>query len=369
MSMGLLDSIPTIESVTASAFTVPTDEPESDGTLAWASTTLVLVEALGAGERGLGYTYTDESAAELVRKTLAPIVEGQNALAPESVTRRLVERTRSFGGAGLPSQAISAVDVALWDLKAKLLGLPLVELLGSARRSVLAYGSGGFTSYADRRLREQLNGFVEAGMSRVKMKIGRHPNADVRRVEVARDAIGPDVELFVDASGAYSRKQALEFADAFYDFGVTWFEEPVPADDIEGMHLLRDRFPPGMDLAGGEYEADTSRFRRLLEADTVDVLQADATRCLGVTGFRTVAALCDGFAVPLSTVGAPALHAHLGCALGAVAHTECFHDHARIEDLLFDGTPRLSDGRLEPDRTQPGHGLALKRVDAQKFAA
>ena len=367
--MGLLDSIPTIESVTASAYTVPTDEPESDGTLAWTSGTLVLVEAMGAGERGLGYTYTDESAAELVQKTLAPLVVGQNALAPECVTHRLVEHTRRFGGAGLPSQAISAVDVALWDLKAKLLGLPLVELLGSARRAVLAYGSGGFTSYADRRLREQLHAFVEEGMMRVKMKVGRHPNADVRRVEVARDAIGPDTELFVDASGAYSRKQALEFADAFYDFGVTWFEEPVPADDIEGLHLLRDRFPPGMDLAAGEYEAEASRFRRLLEADSVDVLQADATRCLGITGFRTVAALCESFAVPLSTVGAPALHVHLGCSLGSVAHIERFHDHARMEALLFDGAPRLTDGRLEPDRTQPGHGLVLKRRDAQRFAA
>jgi L-alanine-DL-glutamate epimerase-like enolase superfamily enzyme len=367
--MGLLDSIPTIESVSAYAYTVPTDEPESDGARAWASTTLVLVEVMGAGEIGLGYTYTDESAAELVRKTFAPALVGQNALAPETVTHRLAERTRSFGGAGLPSQAISAVDVALWDLKARLLGLPLVELLGSVRRSVFAYGSGGFTSYADRRLREQLQAFVEAGMTRVKMKVGRHPNADVRRVEVARDAIGQDAELFVDAGGAYSRKQALEFADAFYDFGVTWFEEPVPADDLEGSHLLRDRFPPGMDLAAGKYEAEPSRFRRLLEADAVDVVQADATRCLGISGFRAVAALCESFAVPLSSVGAPSLHAHLGCTLGSVAHVERFHDHARIEALLFDGAPRLWDGRLEPDRTQPGHGLTLKRRDAQSYAA
>lgn len=281
----------------------------------------------------------------------------------------MVSRVRNLGRPGVVSMAISAVDIALWDLKARVLNLPLITLLGAVRESVPIYGSGGFTSYTDAQLQHQFAEWVEQGMTRVKMKIGRDAAADVRRVGVARAAIGQNTELFVDANGAYSRKQALEQAEKFTEFGVSWLEEPVSSDDLAGLRLLRDRGPAGMDIAAGEYGYDAGYFRRMLDAGAVDVLQADATRCGGITGFVQVAALCEAHHVPLSAHTAPSVHTHLGCAATPLRHLEYFHDHVRIESRFFDGVRSPVNGELSPDLSKPGMGLELKRADAQRFAA
>jgi L-alanine-DL-glutamate epimerase-like enolase superfamily enzyme len=264
--------------------------------------------------------------------------------------------------------AIAAVDNALWDLKSKLLGVAVVDLLGAARDGVPIYGSGGFTSYTVAQLAGQLGGWARDGIAMVKMKVGRDAAADPARVHAAREAIG-DAALFVDANGGYGRKQALALAQRFAEDGVTWFEEPVSSDDLAGLELLRDRMPPGMDVTAGEYGYDIGYFRAMLAAGAVDVLQADATRCAGITGFMRVAALCQAFQVPLSSHCAPALHVHACCAATPVRHLEYFFDHARIEGMLFDGAPRPRDGCLFPDRTRPGLGLELKRADAARYAA
>jgi L-alanine-DL-glutamate epimerase-like enolase superfamily enzyme len=242
-----------------------------------------------------------------------------------------------------------------------------VQLLGQVREAVPVYGSGGFTSYSMGQLREQLGGWVKEGISRVKMKIGREPRRDLARVGAAREAIGETTELFVDANGAYSRKQALEKAGQFADFNVTWFEEPVPSDDLAGLRLMRDRAPAGMEIAAGEYGYDAVYFRRMLESGAVDVLQADATRCAGATGFLQAAALCDAFLIPLSAHTAPSLHAHLCCAVSAARHVEYFHDHTRIEQMFFDGAAKAAHGQLRPDLSRPGWGLEFKRADAERF--
>jgi L-alanine-DL-glutamate epimerase-like enolase superfamily enzyme len=327
----------TIDRIKVSPYTVPTDFPESDGTLQWNSTTLVLVHAHSGNKVGLGYTYADTATAILIRDTLSKTVEGHNAMSPVASWNAMVARTRNLGRAGIVSMAISAVDIALWDLKARLLDLPLVALLGSVRDSVPVYGSGGFASYSEKQLQDQLAGWVEQGITRVKMKIGRDAKADVGRVAAARDAIGPGTELFVDANGAYSRKQALEQAEKFTGFNVRWFEEPVSSDDLAGLRLLRDRAPTGMEIAAGEYGYDSGYFRRMLASGAVDVLQADATRCGGITGFLQAAALCEAHRIPLSAHTAPSIHTHLGCATTPLRHLEYFHDHVRIENMFFDG--------------------------------
>ncbi len=265
--------------------------------------------------------------------------------------------------------AISAADCALWDLKARLLNLPLVTLLGQVYASAPVYGSGGFTSYSDQQLAAQLGGWVEQGIPRVKMKIGRDAKRDIARVRVARDAIGTNAELYVDANGAYSRKQGLKQAETFAEFGVSWFEEPVSSDDLEGLHLLRNRAPARMEIAAGEYGYDIFYFRHMLDAGAVDVLQADITRCGGITGMLQVAALCEAHNLPLSCHTAPALHTQVACALVPLKNIEYFHDHVRIENMFFDGVPQPVNGELRPDLSRPGFGLELKRADAQKFAA
>jgi L-alanine-DL-glutamate epimerase-like enolase superfamily enzyme len=357
-----------IERASVSAYSIPTDAPESDGTATWDKTVLVLVELTAGGVSALGYTYADAATAQFAHTHLAPLLGGRDARDVPAIWVAMCRQVRNLGHPGVAAMAISAVDAALWDLKAKLLDQPLYKLLGAARDAAPIYGSGGFTSYSTRRLQEQLGGWVEQGIPRVKMKIGTHPHEDLDRVRAAREAIGAAAQLFVDANGAYALKQALGFAEEFAALGVTWFEEPVSSDDLSGLHLIRDRGPKGMDIAAGEYGYDVWYFRRMLEAGAVDVLQADASRCGGVTGFLKAADLCEAFHLPFSAHCAPALHVHPACATTAdFRHLEYFHDHTRVEAMLFDGAGKPVDGALRPDPTRPGLGLEFKRADAERF--
>jgi L-alanine-DL-glutamate epimerase-like enolase superfamily enzyme len=364
----LCDAGPSIEKIVVSCFTVPTETPESDGTLTWENTTLVLVEAMAGGKVGLGYSYADVATGKLVESLLTGVVKGMNAFDIAGAHASMLHKIRNLGLPGIASMAISAVDNALWDLKARLLGVSLLHLLGAVRERATIYGSGGFTSYSIEKLQEQLGSWAAEGIKMVKMKIGRDPAADVARVRAARGAIGPNVSLFVDANGAYSRKQALAKAEQFVESGVRWFEEPVSSDDLEGLRLLRDRAPAGMDIAAGEYGYDAFYFRRMLAAGAVDVLQADATRCGGVSGFLQAAALCEAFELPFSFHCAPALHTALACAVPAFWVGEYFFDHARIERMFFEGAPQPMDGALVPDRSRLGFGLQFKRADAARFS-
>jgi L-alanine-DL-glutamate epimerase-like enolase superfamily enzyme len=356
-----------IGAVRVAAFEIPTDGPESDGTLEWSSTTLVTVEVHAGGLAGLGYTYADNAAARLVADKLAPVIDGRDAWNIAARWSDMVGAVRNLGRPGLCSMAISAVDSALWDLKAKLLGVSLARLLGACRQAIPAYGSGGFTSYSRERLCGQLAGWVERGMRCVKMKVGRCPAEDGARVREARAAIGADTGLFVDANGGYTRKQALQLSGVFADSAVGWFEEPVSSDDLEGLRLLRDRVAHGMAIAAGEYGYDLPYFRRMLEAQAVDALQADATRCAGVSGFMAAAALAESFGLPLSSHCAPTLHLPLCLAARSAVHLEYFHDHARIEGMLFDGFQEPADGLLKADVSRPGLGVEFKQADARRF--
>jgi L-alanine-DL-glutamate epimerase-like enolase superfamily enzyme len=356
-----------VERLEVSAYEVPTDEHESDGTLEWDSTTLVLVEAHAGGQTGLGFTYADASAAKLIESKLADAVRGCAPLSPQSAWAAMQSAVRNLGQQGLAAMAISAVDIALWDLKARLLGVALADLLGRFHARVPVYGSGGFTSYSNERLEQQLGGWADEGIPRVKMKVGRDPVADVERVRVARAAIGPEVELMVDANGAWQRKEALRWMDLYAgEFGVRYVEEPVSSEDLDGLHLLRDRAPFGMSVAAGEYGFDLPYFERM--ADCVDIQQADVTRCGGITGLLRVDAICRARSIPFSAHCAPAISAHACCAMETLAHLEYFHDHVRIESMFFDGVLSPEHGYLEPDASRPGLGLELRRDAAEEYA-
>jgi L-alanine-DL-glutamate epimerase-like enolase superfamily enzyme len=368
----MTESRPRLARLETHVYRVPTDRPEADGTMRWDATTVVVVEALAepdGGERGLGFSYCAAAAAGVVHELLAPAVVGRPLEDVRAAWSSMVAAVRNVGRPGVAATAISAVDVALWDLRAKLAGRPLFRLLGAARAEVPIYGSGGFTSYTDRELAEQLGGWVEQGIPRVKMKIGTdwgtRPELDVHRVGVAREAIGPEAELFVDANGAYSAEQAIRLARRFAEQGVCYFEEPVSSDHLDQLAHVRRRVP--MAVAAGEYGYDPWYFRAMLGAGAVDVLQADVTRCLGVTGWLQAADLAYGFATPFSAHTAPSIHAQVGCAAPAIAHVEYFHDHARIERLVFDGAPRPEHGCLRPDPSRPGLGLELRRQDAERW--
>jgi L-alanine-DL-glutamate epimerase-like enolase superfamily enzyme len=358
-----------VEKVEVAAYTIPTDTPEGDGTLRWDSTTLIVCEVHAANQIGVGYTYGSQATAFLAHHLAKKCLLHEVAIDIPTLHGSMLTQVRNDGSRGIASMAISALDVALWDLKAKLLNCPVIDLFGAAQDSVMAYGSGGFTTYNNQQLASQLSGWIADGLTNVKMKIGAEPDTDLERVRTAREAIGPLANLFVDANGALNARQAIAFAKKFDDFDVIWFEEPVSSDDLDGLRRVRDRAPDGMEIAAGEYGYDSLYFRHMLEAGAVDVIQLDATRCKGFTGFLKGAAVAASFGCPISAHCAPSLHMHIACAVSQFRHVEYFHDHARIESMLFDGFIPPKDGRLNPDRSRRGIGLVFKHPDAKRFLA
>ena len=356
-----------IRGVRAAAYRVPTDKPEADGTFAWDATVMVTCEIDAAGETGFGYGYADRATALFVADVLAPVLEGREGLATAARWRDMVDAVRNHGRQGVAAMAVSVCDAALHDLRGKCLGAPLADLLGRRRDRAPLYGSGGFTTYSPAEMDEQIGGWVAEGFGAVKIKVTGDPAAEAERIAAARQSAGDGVELMIDANGACSRKEALAMAEVAAESGVVWFEEPVSSDDLEGLRLVRDVGPPGMDVAAGEYGYDAFHFRRLLEAGAVDVLQVDATRCCGITGLLQADALAWAANVPLSIHCAPALHLQAALCLQRLKHMEWFHDHARIEAMLLDGAPAPRDGHAAPDPGRPGLGLALKRADAEPY--
>lgn len=356
-----------IGSAVTRTYRIPTDSPEADGTISWDSTTMVLVQLQCGRTTGIGYTYADEATGLAAQTLLEKVVKGKDIWTHAAILAEMRRKIRNSGETGISAMAISAIDNALWDLRARLLDVPLVNLLGRVRDCIPVYGSGGFTSYNDAQLTDQLGGWASAGFSMVKMKVGTHPADDPRRVRVARQAIGKDVELFVDGNGAYSVMQALRLAEQFAEDGVRWFEEPVSSDNLTGLRQVRERAPLGMDIAAGEYGYSAWYQKRMLDAEAVTVLQADATRCCGISGFLDAAALCWAANVPLSSHCAPSMHLHVCCAAPRAVHMEFFHDHARIERMFFDGFCEPRDGCMAPDLARPGNGLTLKEKDAERY--
>jgi L-alanine-DL-glutamate epimerase-like enolase superfamily enzyme len=359
-----------IESVDVSVYRVPTDAPEADGTLSWDSTTMVLVQARAGGMSGTGWTYGSPACATVIADKLAGIVCGRDALEVSGAFDAMVKAVRNDGRPGAVGYAISAVDVALWDLKARLLGVSLPRLLGAVRSAVPVYGSGGFTSYDDRQLRDQLSGWaLEQRIPRVKIKVGQSWGAvagrDLERMAQARDVIGAETELFVDANGAYGRKQAIRVMAAAADLDVRWFEEPVSSDDLDGLREIRNAVQA--DVTAGEYGYDLYYFRRMCAAGAVDCLQADVSRCGGISEWLRVAAVAASYGLQVSGHCAPHLHAAAATAVPNLRHLEWFHDHVRIESMFFDGALDPAGGVVTPDTGAPGLGLTLRASDAERY--
>ncbi len=359
-----------VTGLAAEAYTIPTDRPEADGTLAWDETTMVIATVTDGEHQGLGWTYAGAGTVDVITDQLAPVVCAADPAELPGLAESMARAVRNLGRSGLAACAISAVDIALWDLRAKTLGMPLVDLFGRARDSVPVYGSGGFTTYDDETTAAQLAAWVTYwSIPRVKIKIGElrgtETHRDLARVALARRVAG-DSELFVDANGAYSVKQATRIGRTMADeFGVSWFEEPVSSDDLTGLCRVREGFPG--DVAAGEYGYTLEYFARMADAGAVDCLQMDVTRCGGYTVWRRAAAIAQGHQLPVSGHCAPNLHAPVAASVPNLRHDEYFHDHHRIETKLFEGALSPEGGAMTPDRSRAGHGLSLRRADAAPF--
>src|SRR5215831_10656661 len=364
------DDGPVVREITTAVYVIPTDWPEADGTLSWDQTTMMLALARAGAAQGMGWTYAAAAAQGVITDVLAGAVIGRSALDVTGAAEAMARAVRNIGRPGIAATAISAVDIALWDLKARLLGCPLAQLLGQARDSVPIYGSGGFTSYDDGQTRDQLAQWTEKDhIPRVKIKIGQdwgsNVRRDIQRVALAREVIGPDAELYVDANGGYTAGQAVQVAGWMAQYGVSWFEEPVSSRDLAGLAAVRRQVLP--DVAAGEYSWSLADSAALIAADAVDCLQLDVTRCGGITGFLRAAGLAAAHNLQVSGHCAPNLHARAAIAVPNLRHVEYFHDHQRIERMLFDGALDPYGGILTPDPDQPGLGMTLRQTDADRY--
>ncbi len=354
-----------VSSLDVAVYEVPTDGPEADGTLAWDATTVVVVRVGAEGVTGTGWTYGARAAGTLVEDVLRGIVVGSSALDVPGTNEAMVRACRNLGRQGVAGDAISAVDIALWDLKARLLDVPLAGLFGRCRDEVPAYGSGGFTTYDDEATTRQLERFVgEWGTRSVKLKIGESWGAneprDLARCALARGVVGDGVALMVDANGAYTATQAVRVGRRLHDGqGIVWFEEPVSSDDLVGLRHVRANLG-AVDVAAGEYLTEEYTAARMLRAEAVDVLQIDVTRCGGYTTWLRIAGAARAASVPVSGHCAPSLHAHVAVAVPNAMHVEYFHDHWRCDHALFDGALTPRDGVLVPVPNVAGHGMVVR---------
>lgn len=351
-----------IDELNVRVYEVPTDQPEADGTIDWTSSTMVVVQAIANGQVGLGYTYASAACKPIIEQVLAPEVVDRPVLATTQIWLEMVRAVRNLGRPGLAGCAISAVDTALWDLKARLLNVPLSRLLGGVRQEVLVYGSGGFTTYTDETMRRQIEGWMSLGISRFKIKIGEARGTmirrDLHRIAAARKLIGTDADLFVDANGAYTRKQAIRLGTTLEELGIKWFEEPVSSNDLVGLSEVRARVTA--DVTAGEYGYDLGYFERMCAAGAVDCLQIDVTRCGGYTEWLRAAAVAAGHELEVSAHCAPNLHAHVAAAVPNTRHIEYFHDHARVEAIILDGVLTPLRGVMRLDLAKKGNGLQLR---------
>ncbi|MEU1426996.1 enolase C-terminal domain-like protein [Nocardia sp. NPDC005746] len=349
---------PPIDDVTVEIYRFPTPQTEADGTLSWDATTAVVVSIRAGRETGLGWTYSSPAAATVVECELASLLSGTSPSHVTDTWRRLRRACRNVGTPGVVGHALSAVDIALWDLTARLLRVPLATLFCSGGRATPVYGSGGFVNLTDEQLAEQVAGWQAAGCAAVKIKIGVDAERDLERIALVRRLAGSRIDIMVDANGAYTPGQARRVGTELDRLGVVWFEEPVTSDDLPGLRAVRDAV--GCDVTAGEYVYSAYEAERLI--DVVDCLQLDITRCGGYTGFLRAAAIAASEHRDISAHCAPALHAGIAAAVPRLRHIEWFVDHARLEPLLVTGAPEVVAGCIAPRGAEAdpyGHGMRL----------
>lgn len=337
--------------------TIPTIDPTAKG-----RSQLFVHIHTDEGVIGLGMAPGLRAIREVIHENLSPILVGQDPFMIEKLWQDMFWRVRGFGRKGLAFQAIAAIDIALWDLKGKVLNQPIYRLLGPAHESVPIYGSGGWTNYSEAELVAEQTAYVERGIPRVKMKVaknfGQSEREDIERLAAVRDAVGDDVEIYVDANNGYKAKQAIKMSQIFEQFDVAWFEEPVLADDIPGLAQVSQATT--IPVATGEHEYTKYGFRDLLVAGAVDIVQPDVHRVTGITEWMKVAAMADAFNLPVAPHAVSLVHLHCAMATPNLKVVEVLGAEEQSNGVWWTEVPPYGDdGTWKPFADRPGLGLEI----------
>ena len=322
------------------------------------------------GTEGLGVGQAAPGVRQVVESTLRGVLIGQDPFSIEKLWNDMFWRIRGFGRKGVAFCALSAVDTGLWDLKAKAVGLPLYKLLGPFTESVPIYGSGGWTNLTEDELVAEMVGYVQQGIGRVKMKVGkdfgRSEREDLQRLAAVRRALGDDVAVYVDANNGYYAKQAIYMAKEFEQFQVGWFEEPVLADDIQGLAEIRQAI--NIPVATGEHEYSKYGFKDLITRGGADIVQPDVGRVGGVTEWMKVAHMAHAFNLPVAPHAVQLVHLHLGCATPNLKVVEYLGTALEGDRVWYTEIPEPKDGMWAPFPDRPGLGLELDPHAVEKWS-
>ncbi|MFW6174336.1 MAG: mandelate racemase/muconate lactonizing enzyme family protein [Chloroflexota bacterium] len=321
------------------------------------------------GEEGLGVGTGHRAIRSVIENNLKDLLIGQDPFNIEKLWNDMFWRVRGYGRKGVAFQAISTLDIGLWDLKAKALGVPLYRLLNPYWERVPVYGSGGWTNYSESELVKEQTGYVERGFPRVKMKVGKDfgqsEREDVTRLEAVRKAVGDDVEIYVDANNGYYAKQAIRMARVFEQYGVAWFEEPVLADDIEG--LARIAAAIDIPVATGEHEYTKYGFKELVSRGGADIVQPDVGRVGGITEWIKAASLAHAFNLPVAPHAVQLVHLHCSMATPNLKVVEYLGSAEKNDRFFYTEFPEPKDGWWAPYRDRPGLGLELDPAVVKKY--
>ncbi|MCL2035126.1 MAG: mandelate racemase/muconate lactonizing enzyme family protein [Oscillospiraceae bacterium] len=315
------------------------------------------------GLEGIGVTYHEvggEAVSDLITRNMAPGLIGRSPFETEKIWCEMCAYLRGVGRKGLMFCALSAIDNALWDLKGKILGLPLYRLLGGAERMVPVYASGGWTSYDDGKLLEEVSSMLSKGYTHIKIKVGvdggKNPQRDLQRVRKVREMIGDQIVLMLDANNCWDAATAVKFADAVKECDILFLEEPVFADDIPG--LRRYRRSSCIPLATGEHEYTKYGARDLVLAEAADIIQMDAARVGGYTEMLKIAAITQAWNLRFAPHAMEHLHMHLVSAYSHMPFLERLMLYEEVTGKLYKNAPVPVNGYLEiPEK--PGFGLEL----------
>jgi len=301
------------------------------------------------------------SVASFLHTELVPLVLRTDPAHVRGLWQRMFMHSLSRGRKGVPMYALSAVDIAVWDLRARTANQPMHAHLGSVVTEVPVYGDGCWISFSHEELRSAAEAYSARDFWGVKLKVGADLDDAVRRVEIVRDVVGPSGRVMVDANQRYDLLTTRRFASAIADLDVTWLEEPIIADSIHDYARLRGRV--GVPIAAGENEYSRYGFRELLEHEAVDILQPDAHRMGGITEFMRVLALADAWNIPVAPHTSWELHSQLVCC-GNTALVVEYYDW--LPEDFFATRPRITNGKVAVS-SAPGTGVAIDPASFEKY--